>query len=119
MSMDMSPETGLRFAKPELSAKAKKRREKREAQNERAAREICRQRDHGHCRIPNCKERAVHLHHIVYRSQSKRLKWEPANLVSLCTEHHRLEHAGKIQISGNADDEIIVTGDLDYLRFRL
>lgn len=43
----------------------------------------------------------------------------PANLVSLCHEHHQLRHAGVIHISGNADDEIIVTGDVDRLRFRL
>lgn len=119
MSIDMSPESGLRFSKHEPSAVAKKRREKREAQNERAAREICHKRDLGKCRIPGCTARAEHLHHIVYRSQSKRLKWAPQNLVSLCQDHHRLEHAGVIQISGNADVEIFVTGDVDRLRFRL
>lgn len=117
--MDMSPETGLRFAKPELRASTKKRREKLDAQNERAARAIVRKRDHGHCRIPNCKERSEHLHHIVYRSRSKSLRWLPANLVSLCADHHALVHGGVIQISGNADEEIIVTGDVDRLRFRL
>jgi hypothetical protein len=29
------------------------------------------------------------------------------------------EDAGVIHIAGNADDEIIVTGDVDRLRFRL
>lgn len=115
----MGPESGLALPKPELSAKAKKRKQKLDAQNERAAREICRARDLGKCRIPGCTARAEHLHHLVYRSQSKALKWDPANLVSLCADHHRLEHGGVIQITGNADIEIFVTGDVDLLRFRL
>ncbi len=105
--------------KPEPRIMTKARRDKLDARDERAAREIVRKRDHGKCRIPGCTDRAVHLHHIVYRSKSKRLRWNPANLVSLCVEHHALEHAGEITISGNADDEIIVTGDIEKLRFRL
>ncbi len=106
-------------AKPELSAVQKKRKEKRDAQDERACREITRKRDGGRCRIPNCHERAEHLHHIVYRSKSKRLRWKTENCVWLCADHHSLQHAGVIHISGNADEEIIVTGDVDRLRFRL
>lgn len=105
--------------KPEPRCVTKKRRDKLDAKDERACREIVRARDKGRCRIPNCHERSVHLHHIVYRSKSKRLRWVPSNLVSLCVDHHRLEHAGIITISGNADEEIIVTGDVDRLRFRL
>lgn len=97
----------------------KKRREKQDAKNERACREITRKRDLGKCRIPGCIDRAVHLHHIVYRSQSKRLRWATQNCVWLCLDHHRLEHAGEIAVSGNADDEIIVTGNIDLLKFRL
>jgi len=37
----------------------------------------------------------------------------------ICTGHHALRHAGKIQIQGNADEELIITGDVDALRFRL
>lgn len=117
--MDMSPETGLRFAKPELSAKAKKRRDKQDQQNERAAREIVRKRDHGKCRIPGCKERSEHCHHIVFRSRSRGQRWNPANLCSLCVDHHTLVHKGIIKIEGSADEELIITGDVDRLRFRL
>ncbi len=105
--------------KPEPRCVSKKRRDKEDSRDERAAREIVRARDGGRCRIPNCHERALHLHHIVYRSKSKKLRWDPRNLVPLCVEHHRLEHAGVISIAGNADEEIIVTGDIDALRFRL
>jgi len=105
--------------KPEPRCVSKKRRDKIDARDERACREIVRKRDGGKCRIPGCIERAVEAHHIVYRSHSKARRWHPANLVSLCQDHHRLQHSGVIRISGNADDEIIVEGDTDALRFRL
>lgn len=105
--------------KPEPRCVTKKRRDKVDARDERACREIVRARDKGRCQIPNCNERGVEAHHIVFRSKSKARRWDPANLVSLCQDHHRLRHAGVIQISGNADMEIIVTGDVDRLRFRL
>ncbi len=119
MGVDMSDETGLRFPKPELSAKAKKRRDKLDQQNERAAREIVHKRDLGKCRIPGCKERGEHLHHIVFRSKSRGLRWNPKNLCLLCPDHHSLIHSGIIRIAGDADDELIITGDVDRLRFRL
>jgi hypothetical protein len=105
--------------KPEPRIVKKKRHQKLDAKDERAAREIVRRRDKGKCSIPGCKERAIHLHHIVYRSKSKRLRWDPRNLCSLCADHHALEHAGIITISGNADEELTITGDVDRLRFRL
>lgn len=107
------------IAKPEPRVVTKARKQKLDAKAERAAREIVRKRDGGKCRIPGCFERATELHHIVYRSRSKTQRWVPANLVSLCGDHHRLEHAGVIQIRGNADEEIEITGDVNRLRFRL
>lgn len=107
------------ITKPEPRVVTKRRQEKVDAKDERACREIVRARDKGHCRIPNCRERAVHLHHIVYRSKSKARRWDPANLASLCADHHALVHAGEIQISGNADAELIITGNIDRLKFRL
>jgi 5-methylcytosine-specific restriction endonuclease McrA len=107
------------LAKPEPRAVTKKRHAKEDARDERSVREFTRQRDLGKCRIPNCSERAAHLHHIVYRSKSKRLRWRSENLVWLCVDHHRLVHAQEIRISGNADVEIVVEGDVNKLRFRL
>src|SRR5580765_3503414 len=107
------------FPKPEPRAVTKKRHEKEDARDERSVREFTRKRDLGKCRIPNCSEKAEHLHHIVFRSKSKRLRWRSENLVWLCADHHRLVHAQEIQISGNADVEIIVEGNVDKLRFRL
>jgi hypothetical protein len=72
------------------------------------------------CNVPGCRERAVHQHHIVYRSQSRRLKYEPTNRAPICHTHHDLEHAGKITIHPRtADGELIVTGERKYLEFRL
>ena len=119
MNYDWLKEIPGSIQKPEPRVVTKKRRDKWDAKAERAAREIVRARDKGRCRIPNCHERAVHVHHIVYRSKSKRLRWIPSNLVSLCQSHHQLEHAHVIQISGDGDNEIIVTGDVDRLKFRL
>lgn len=105
--------------KGEPKAVTKKRAEKSDARDERACREITRKRDLGKCRVPGCIDRALHLHHIVYRSKSKRLRWHTSNCVWLCLEHHRLAHAQEIRITGNADEEIEVTGDPDLLKFRL
>ena len=84
---------------------------------ERACRAIGRKRDHGRCCVPGCRDRAEHLHHITYRSKGG--KWRPENLASLCPSHHEMVHQGKITISGNADDELIVTRDAAALRFKL
>lgn len=116
----MTPESGLKYAKPTPLAVLKKRREKVDAKNERACREITRKRDGGRCRIPNCHERGEHLHHIVYRSHStSSRKWASGNCCWLCVDHHRLVHAGVIHISGDADAEIVITGDVDRLKFRI
>ena len=107
------------ISKPEPRCLTKKRQEKLDAKNERAAREITRKRDKGRCRIPNCHEKAKHLHHIVFRSHSKSNRWRTENLVWLCVDHHRLVHAQIIRISGSGDGEIVVTGDTDILNFKL
>jgi hypothetical protein len=40
-------------------------------------------------------------------------------LCFLCPAHHALEHAGKITISGNADEHLTITGAKEYLEFKL
>lgn len=111
--------SGLPWAKPEPRIVTKKRKAKIDARDERACREIVRARDKGRCRVPNCNEREVDMHHVIYRSQSKRMQWRPENNCLLCRGHHQLLHAGVIHISGNADEELVITGDVDRLRFRL
>lgn len=79
--------------------------------NEATARMHCRARDHNKCRVPGCAQHAGHLHHVIFRSQSKALQWETSNLLSLCAGHHALVHAGLLTITGNADEEVTVEGD--------
>lgn len=117
--MDMTLR-GLGFHKPIPRVITRKRQEKLDAKAERECRRRVQQRDKGRCVVPGCITRGVmHMHHIVYRSQSKRLRWATANNCLLCQAHHRLEHASTIQISGNADEELIIAGDVHALRFRL
>jgi len=116
--MDMS-DRGLAHPKPEPRIVTKTRRAKLARLNERACREIVRARDKGRCRIPGCNGRDIEMHHIVPRSRSSKQKWNPSNNCLLCRAHHALRHAGTIQISGNADEELIITGNIDALRFRL
>lgn len=101
--------------KPIAEQKRSKRLDKQ--QQERECREKVRARDKGKCRIPGCKERAEHMHHITYRSKGG--KWRSENIASLCPSHHHMVHLGKIQISGNADEELIITGERAALSFKL
>ena len=66
-------------------------------------------RDRG-CRVPGCEaSRWLHVHHLTH--------WEdggttaPANLVCLCSKHHRAHHRGEIAIEGDptAPDGLVVT----------
>jgi 5-methylcytosine-specific restriction endonuclease McrA len=105
--------------KPGQQSRPEHRRSMRldKAEQERACRAIVHKRDHGKCRVPGCKDKAEHLHHIVYRSKGG--KWRPENIASLCASHHHMVHLGKITISGNADDELIIVGDRKALAFKL
>jgi hypothetical protein len=109
------------FAIPKGTPRVVTKRAKRlqDDKDEYAARRAVRARDGYRCAVPGCRDRGDHLHHIVYRSRSRKLRWAPSNLVFLCPAHHALEHAGKITISGNADDELTITGDKAYLEFKL
>ena len=54
------------------------------------------ERDKGICRLQNgtC-EGGLELHHIVYRSENKKLINEPTNCIMLCTKHHQEVHSNK------------------------
>lgn len=117
--MDMTS-PGLAYPKATPRVITRKVRAKQDAQAERDCRRIVRQRDHGRCVVPGCLARErCEMHHVVPRSQSKASRWLTSNNCLLCPAHHRLRHSGKISIGGNADLELIITGDLDALRFRL
>lgn len=54
------------------------------------------ERDKFRCRLmdKNCNG-GLELHHIVYRSEDKKLINEPSNCIMLCTYHHKLVHSNK------------------------
>jgi len=63
------------------------------------------ERDDFQCGYPSCSARSqLHVHHIVFRSRGG--THEPANLITLCTLHHRMLHGGVIGVSGRAPDEL-------------
>ena len=62
-------------------------------------------RDGWRCRF--CKSRdALHIHHIIYRSQGG--EDSLANLVTVCYHHHDMVHARKFKIEGDANGRLIV-----------
>jgi 5-methylcytosine-specific restriction endonuclease McrA len=109
------------LAHPKGTLRVERKRQKRltDDECERHARAAVRHRDGRRCAVPGCREHGSHLHHIVYRSRSRTLRWATANLCFLCPAHHALEHAGKITISGNADEHLTITGAKEYLEFKL
>ncbi len=73
-----------------------------------------------HCGIPGCRDAGIHQHHIVYRSRSRKLKYDPHNRVPLCQKHHQLLHLGKIEIlPRDAAGELVIKGERKYLEFKL
>ena len=110
---------GLAFPKGELRVERKRQKRLTDEQSERDARAAVRKRDGARCTVPGCREAGVHLHHIVRRSRSRRLRWATGNLCFLCVAHHAMEHAGRIHISGDANVHLDITGDTEALRFRL
>ena len=66
---------------------------------------LVRERDMDRCRVCTAT-RGIEVHHVVYRSRGG--GHETANLVCLCGECHRRVHAGKIKLSGDANERIEV-----------
>jgi hypothetical protein len=57
----------------------------------------------GGCRVPGCERtKWLHVHHITHWEDGG--PTDTANLMALCSRHHRLHHQGHLGISGNADD---------------
>ncbi len=110
---------GFAFPKGTLQIEDKReRRIAKETAEERCHKEVDK-RDGRKCRVPGCKEPMFNRHHIVYRSRSKALQYDSANIVSLCKAHNDLVHAGRIKIQRQADGELVVTGARADLKFKL
>ncbi len=57
----------------------------------------------GGCRVPGCdRTRWLHVHHIVHWEDGGAT--DTANLMALCSKHHRQHHRGQLGIEGDADD---------------
>ena len=57
----------------------------------------------GTCRVPGCERtRGLQVHHVTHWEDGGAT--DTANLVALCSRHHRLHHLGQLGIAGNADD---------------
>jgi hypothetical protein len=70
-----------------------------------ALRRALRSRDGG-CRFPGCTHRSfLHAHHI--RHWARGGPTTLANLVQLCSHHHRLVHEGGFQVDSTADEAIV------------
>ncbi|MGE0399414.1 MAG: hypothetical protein AB7T06_22060 [Kofleriaceae bacterium] len=62
-------------------------------------------RDMHQCRVPGCRARHhLDLHHVVHREYGG--DDADANLVTLCSGHHRLHHMGLLDITGHAPDKL-------------
>lgn len=109
------------FAIPKGTPRVLERRTKRlsDAEAERECRKQVKALYGSKCVIPGCREPGIHLHHVVYRSKSRRLKYEPTNRRPVCAGHHALIHAGTIHLRFDEQSELIVEGPKDILSFKL
>lgn len=110
---------GLKFPKGPLQVEARRQKRLDDAQAEKECRAEVWRLFGRKCVIPGCKEPGRHQHHVVFRSRSRALKFDPRNRRPVCTAHHELIHAGKIALSIAPDSELIVTGERRYIAFKL
>jgi hypothetical protein len=62
-----------------------------------------RERDMGFCQVPGCSHRAVHSHHVLFRSRGG--DDEAENQIASCAFHHlRCIHGGHLAVFGRAPD---------------
>ena len=115
--MDMTS-PGLAFPKGALRVEVKREKRLTNAERERDCKKEVTRLYGRKCCVPGCKEMGLDDHHVIHRSQSKRLKYAPENRRPICRAHHDLEHGGKIQIALK-DVELIVTGERKYIAFKL
>lgn len=112
---------GYGVACPKGTPRVLERRKKRitDAEAERDCRAAVKRLYGTKCVIPGCEEPGAHQHHVVYRSRSRKLKYEPTNRRPVCTGHHQLIHAGVIHLRFDDSGELIVEGPKDVLSFKL
>jgi phage terminase large subunit GpA-like protein len=63
-------------------------------------------RDRYRCCVPGCDNRLwLHVHHLKYHCRGGATV--PENLVVLCSACHRLIHAGKLRVVGEAPGSLV------------
>jgi hypothetical protein len=66
------------------------------------------ERDEFRCRLPGCRSsRNLDIHHV--KHQADGVDHRTGNLALVCGGHHKLHHDGVIDISGDADGELVFT----------
>ena len=69
----------------------------------------CLGRDKWRCR--HCGRRnGLHIHHIIFRSRGG--QDELCNLITICYCCHDKVHSEKLQMSGNANEQVLVKQDI-------
>jgi len=66
-------------------------------------------RDHGTCRWSGCGRPARHLHHMKHWTRDTG-RTDADNLLGVCWHHHHLLHEGGWEATGDADDQVTLTG---------
>lgn len=99
--IDYGPSGGLLFPKTTPRSVVKLKKARALKATETRVRKKVNKRDKHRCFWPNCREKAYHKHHKVYRSHGG--KWESENVVSGCGQHHKWVHDGLIRLIGNPD----------------
>lgn len=66
------------------------------------------QRDHHRCQAPGCRHTLdIDVHHIKPRAEGG--PHDPANLITLCSAHHRAIHAGRLHLTGTAPQALHIS----------
>lgn len=81
-----------------------------------ATRRFVLHRDGGKCVVPGCRAaRNLDLHHVVSRAENG--SHDAANLVTLCSSHHRLLHAGVVKLAPPQERAHVSTRDFEHDAF--
>jgi hypothetical protein len=60
-------------------------------------RRLVHHRDHGKCQVPGCRHAVfVDVHHLIPKAEGG--SSDPANLITLCSAHHRAIHRGELVV---------------------
>ena len=103
--VEMAECDGQRFAVNDGQSSSHRGRPASQSIPPRVRREVMR-RDHGQCQVPGCRNtHYVDLHHIDPRCEGGGN--DAANLLVLCTAHHRAVHRGTLWLEGTVSEGVV------------